>query len=436
MDRKILSNASWIIGCRIVQSILAFLISLLTARYLGPSNFGLISYAQSITTFVVPIMQLGLNSIIVRELINNPEKEGEIVGTSITMSLVSCLFCVLGIYLFTSVANKNETETIIVCLLYSISLFFQSIELVRFWFQAKYLSKYPSIVSLVAYTIVSAYKFYLLASKKSVRWFAVSYALDSFIIVVALLFIYRSKGGRKFNISLNMAKKLLSSSKYYIISSLMITVFLQTDRIMLKLMINDSETGFYAAAATCTGMAGFVFTAINDSLRPYVLENKKYDMTRYEQSVIDLYSIILGLSLVYASILTVLSSIIVRVIYGAQYLAAIPVVQILSWYTVFAYYGGSKDIWILAEEKQKYLLTLNGVGALANVVLNYALIPYLGARGAALASVITNLFTNVIMISVISPLKYNNTLLLRAVHPKQMVRAFKATNILKICTKR
>ena len=45
-------NASWIIGCKLAKAVLTLIVTMLTARYLGPSNYGLINYAASIVTFV------------------------------------------------------------------------------------------------------------------------------------------------------------------------------------------------------------------------------------------------------------------------------------------------------------------------------------------------------------------------------------------------
>ena len=73
---KVINNAFWIIACRIVQSVLGLVISMLTARYLGPSSFGIINYAASIVACITPLMGLGITSVIVRKLINSPEKEG------------------------------------------------------------------------------------------------------------------------------------------------------------------------------------------------------------------------------------------------------------------------------------------------------------------------------------------------------------------------
>lgn len=418
---KVAKNAAWIIGIQLIKSVLGLVISMLTARFLGPSNFGVINYASSIVAFVAPIMYLGLTGVLVQELVSSPENEGKILGTSITLSLVSSVLCVGGVIAFVSVANKGEHETVIVCALYSILLIFQAIEMMVYWFQAKLLSKYSSSVSLVAYVAVSAYKIFLLATKKSIYWFAVSNAFDYMLIAVGLMIVYKKLGGNKLCFDIQTAKRLLSKSKYYIVSNMMITIFAQTDRIMLKLMIDDAATGYYSAAVTCAGMTGFVFSAIIDSFRPLIFDSKKRNEAQFEKNMTRLYGIIIYLSLVQSVVISILSGIMVNLLYGSAYAPAKEILAILVWYTTFSYLGAVRNIWILAEDKQKYLWIINLSGALTNVVLNYFLIPIMGGVGAALASLITQIFTNVVIGFIIRPILHNNALMLRALNPKEMI---------------
>ena len=184
-------NAAWIILCKVVQSLLGVVVSMLSARYLGPSNYGLISYAASVVAFVLPIMQLGFRSTLVREIIDHPDREGEIVGTSLFFNLLSAIVCSVGVVTFVYVANPDEPVTLAVCALYSISLLTQALEMIQYWFQAKLISQYTSLTGLAAYVLVTAYKIYLLASQKSIYWFAVSQALDYLIVAVALSLCFR-----------------------------------------------------------------------------------------------------------------------------------------------------------------------------------------------------------------------------------------------------
>ena len=425
LNNKIVRNASWIIICRVAQAVLSLIIGMLTARYLGPSNYGVVNYAASIAAFVLPVACLGLNHVLVQETIQHPGEEGAIYGTSLILSIVSSVFCTLGLLAFVSVANAGETETILVCALYSLVLLFQALELMQYWFQAHYLSKYCSVISLCAYALISAYKIYLLSTKRSIYWFAVSNALDYALIAVALIITYRKLGGQKFRFSFPVAKRMLSQSRHYILSSMMVTVFAQTDKIMLTLMLDEAVTGYYSAAVTCAGMTGFVFSAILDSVRPAVFEAKKESKEKVERHMSLLYCLIIYLSLAQSAAMTLLAKPIILILYGTDYSPAVAGLRIVVWYTTFAYIGSARNIWILSEQKQKYLWIINLSGASANVLLNALLIPHFGLNGAAIASLVTQFFTNFIVTFFIKPIRRNNTLIFRGLDIRQVVRYFK-----------
>lgn len=421
---KVAKNAVWIIGIRVVQAIVAMLINMLTARYLGPSGFGLITYASSLVAFVLPIMQLGLSNVLVQEIVSSPEEEGKILGTSIILSLLSSICCIIGVSAFSFAANPGETGTILVCFLYSLVLIFQAFDYVEYWYQAKLMSKYTSMISLMAYVIVSAYKIFLLVKGKSVYWFAISNALDYVLISFGGLFLYRRLGGRELSFSLEIGKKLFSKSKHYILSSMMVTVFAQTDKIMLKMMLDESATGYYGAAVTCAGMTGFIFAAIIDSFRPSIFEGQKEGNEVFRHRLTMLYSIVIYLSLAQSIVMTLFSKWIIYILYGTAYNPAISALQIIVWYTTFSYMGSVRNIWILANEKQKYLWQINMSGAVANVILNVVLIPLIGINGAAVASLITQLFSNVIVGYIIKPIRPNNAIMVESLRVKYLKDAF------------
>ena len=393
------------------------MIGLITARYLGPSNYGVISYVASVIAFALPIMQLGLKQTLVKEFVKSPEQEGKVLGTALMLNVISSFFCIIGSVSFVVLVNAGEKETILVCALYSLSLLFQATEMTQYWFQSKLLSKYPSIASLVAYIFVALYKIFLLVTKKDIAWFALSNAIDYLLISVILMILYKRAGGQRLSVDWRVGKEMLSRSKHYIIPSLMVMIFQHTDQIMIKLMIGEAETGFYSAAIACIGITGFVFAAVIDSARPIILEEKERNQELYERRMIQLYSIITYMSLAQSIAMTVLAEPLVNLLYGAEYSKTAGILAVSVWYITFGHFGSVRNIWILAEDKQKYLTGINVIGAVCNVVLNFFLILHFGAVGAAVASVITQFFTNVVIGFVFKPIRRNNYLMLKGLNP-------------------
>lgn len=424
-DTGVIKNASWIVVCKLMQSICAFIIGAFTARYLGPTNYGLISYAASIVAFFLPFMQLGFNATLVSEFLSQPEREGKVLGTALVLNILSSLACIVGITTFSIISTPNEKETIIVCFLYSLTLLFQASEMTQYWFQAKLLSKYPSIISLAAYVIVALYKVYILLVGKSVRWFAVTHVIEAFIIASALLVIYLKCGKQKLSFSFALAKEMFSRSKHYISSAMMVVVFQQTDRLMLKLMLNESETGYYSAALTCIGITGFVFVAIIESAKPSILESKKRSEQEYREKMIILYAIISLLSIAQSVGMTIFAKLVVTIIFGKEFLPTVPIMQIAVWYVMFGNYGSVRNVWILAEEKQKHLWKINLSGAVINVALNLIFIPISGGRGAAIASLLTQLFTNFLLTFIMKPIRPCGNYIIACFKPGTMKKLFR-----------
>ncbi len=422
---RIAKNASWLIIGKLGQSILGFFVGIFTARFLGPSNYGLINYASSLVGFVTPVVFLGLNNTLVRELVTNPEEEGKIIGTSILLSFASSLFCIAGILTFCMIANAGEIETIIVCMLYSLVLIFQVFDLIQYWFQSKLLSKYYSIVSLIAYSIVSCYRIFLLITEKSVYWFALVSCIDVAIISVLLLVLYKRRGGQKLAFSRSKAKEMFHRSKHYIVTGMMIAIFAQTDKIMLKLMLGESATGLYATAVNVSSMVSFVYVAIIDSFRPVILGSFNKDHDSFELNLKRVYSIVIYLSLAQSAVMTLFSDIIISILYGAAYSGAASALRIVVWYIAFSYMGSIRNIWILANEKQNYLWIINLSGALLNVVMNFILIPQTGILGAATASLMTQFFSNFILGFIIAPIRDTNRIMMESLNPKYVISLFK-----------
>lgn len=417
-NRRVLKNAGWIVGCRLAQALLNLVVGMLSARYLGPSGYGLISYAASVVAFAVPLMRLGLHAILVEEITCESDNEERVIGTALGMSIISAVCCIAGVVTFVYFANAGERITLLVCGIYSLSLLFQAAEMVTYWFQAKLLSKYPSLVMLVAYAVASAYKIWLLISGKSVTWFAGTTVLEHFLVAVLLLLIYKRKQERPLGFSRDCARRMLNKSKYYILAGVMLTVFQQTDRLMLKLMLGDAATGYYSAAIGCSGIFGFVYAAVIDSARPIILEKHRGPKEQYEKAVSCLYCVVFYISLAQCIIMAVFAEPIVFILYGKDYAPAANVLRVCVWYVTYAYFGSIFGIWVLCEKKYKYVLVLDTLGAFVNVVLNWMMIPTWGIEGAAVASVITRFFTSFLLSFLIKPLRENAWLLLRGIHPK------------------
>lgn len=414
-ESKELSNASWLIGGRIGQMGISFVVGLWTARYLGPDNYGLINYASAYMAFFTSICTLGINSIIVKEFVDYQKQQGEIIGTTLLLRILASMFSVLMIIGIVTMIDKGEPLTISVTILVSLSLIFQCFDTFNYWFQFRYQSKIVSLVTLVAYIATSIYKVILLVSHKNVKWFAVATCIDYILIAILIYLAYKKCGGEKLRFSKRRATHLLDNSYHYILSGLMVSIYGQTDKLMLKQMLNQKEVGYYSVATAICTMWVFVLQAIIDSMYPTILKLYGKDEETFKRKNKQLYAIVFYVSSVVSLGIFFAGEYIIRVLYGKEYLSAVSPLKMVTWYTAFSYLGVARNAWIVCKNSQKYLKYIYFSAAVINVLLNLLFIPILGATGAALASLITQIFTSIILPFFYKDLRENSKLMLEAI---------------------
>ncbi len=416
LGNKETKNAIWLIGGRVAQMALSLVVGALTARYLGPGNYGLINYATAYVSFFTALCNLGLNAVIIKDFVDNPDEQGEAIGSALIMRLVSSLLSCGMIVGIVSLVDKNEPLTIAVAALCSFGAVFHIFETFNYWFQNQYKSKITSIATLLAYIVTSAYKIILLITQKDVRWFAFASSVDYIAVAVFLIIAYKMHGGARLKFSFRKSKNLISVSYNYILSSLLVAIYGQTNKFMLKQFLGDEEVGYFSTANAICMMWPFVLQAIIDSMYPTILGlHSKGDKEGFNKKNRQLYAIVFYVSCFVSVMLIFFGDWGINLLYGDAYAPAGTPLKIITWYTAFSYLGVARNAWTVSEGKQKYLKYMYISAVIINVGLNYILIPSFGASGAATASLVTQIFTSIILPMFFKEMRPNAKLMIDAI---------------------
>lgn len=393
---RFVSNTMWDIGGKVFQMGLTLVVGMLTARYLGPSNYGVIGETASYVSFFLVLCQLGFTSTAVKEIMDNEDRQGEILGTTIFFRVVTSILSTIAITCLMYVLKDGDRTIVWVAFLQSLSLIFQSFDMIHYWYQSRLETQVSVKIQSLAYLIMAVYKIAILALGKSVEWFAFSTALEAAVVAVFLIVVYGHGEGQKLTVSVSAGKEILKRSYNFILSGLMATIYSEMDKIMLGEMLSETAVGYYTAATKISSMWSFILTAMINSSRPLIIESKYKSEELYVKQNKRLYAAVIWIGIAAGLGITVLGKWIILIMYGTEYLPSVSSLQISAWYTMFAMLGSARGIWIVCEEKAKYVKYYLGVGAILNVILNYLLIPLYGPGGAAAATLITQIFTAVL----------------------------------------
>lgn len=407
-------NASWIILGKITQMIISFIVGILTARYLGPANYGLINYGATYVLFFTPLCTLGINSIIVKNFAEYPNEVGETIGTALLLKFLSSVISIASIFLIVSIVDRGYGEVISVVALSSLSLMFGIFDTFQYWFQFNYNSKVGAISGVIAYTIVATYRLFLLVRGENILWFAFGTSLDYICTAIMSYSVYIRSNGPQLRASLKKAETLLKESHHFILSGVMVAVYSQTDKFMLKQMADETILGMYSLASSLNFVWVFVLQAIIDSMYPTIMSAYKKDRCEFERKNRQLYAIVIFTSVSVACIFCAFGTPIIKILYGDAYVPAVAPLRIIAWYTTFSYLGVARNAWIVCENKQKYLKYIYTSAAVLNVVMNAFFIPRWGASGAAVASLVTQILTGIILPYFIKELRPNTRLMIDA----------------------
>ncbi|MCI8310645.1 MAG: flippase [Lachnospiraceae bacterium] len=401
---KFIANTNWLLFKNIYSMLLSLVVGSLSVRYLGPSNYGLIGYGTSLVSLFNAISQLGLNSIIMSELLRKPEEKGKTLGTALVMRLVASIVSFLCVLLFVCIVEPGNQVLFVVTALQALVLICNTYELLNEWFLSELQSKVYVVASSIGATIVGGWKILLLVLGASVQWFAASTTIQALVCGGIIFVIFFKKKQFRLGYSFSRAREIFGKSKHYIISGLAIALYTQMDKVMLGKMMGEREVGLYTSAMTVAMLWEFVPQSIINSARAVILEKKNVNNEEY----LRLFRILLlCISLMGIGVgvgIQLFGKWVILLLYGRAYKEAVPLLQILIWSTSFAMLGTARGIWNVAEDKNQYVKYYTIIGGLFNLFFNYFAIQVWGMAGAAVGTLLSQM-----LVSLGSPMFWKDT---------------------------
>lgn len=393
-------------GEKILRMCVGLFVGIWVARYLGPEQFGLLSYAQSFVFLFTAIATLGLDGIVVRELVKHPEKRDTLLGTAFGLKLIGAIMILPVLAIAVQLTSNDHYTNLLVFIIASATIF-QSFNVIDFYYQATVQSKYVALANAITLAITSVIKIGFILNEAPLIAFAAMVIFDSVVLSLGLIYFYlkqsefedglnlaQENGGfsgkkLKFKFKRTMAIELLKDSWPLILSGLVISVYMKIDQIMIKEMIGIEAVGQYAAAVRLTEVWLFITVAITTSTFPSILNAKKLNKGMYHDRVLNLYRLLFIISTAIAIVLSCFSENIVMMTFGASYYSAADILVIYAWSNIFVFMNNASWRWYLVEDLQKIAMVRLTLGAVVNIILNVLFIKWYGLIGAAYATLVS-----------------------------------------------
>ncbi len=389
--KKIISNIGWLSAERLLRMVLSFFIGIYVIRYLGPENFGKLSYSTSFVFLFLAITKLGLDQIVVRNLVDKKDTISEILGTAFVLKLMGCIIAFIIITIGILPAS-DDVLTRQMTIIIAFSMIFTCFDILDLWFQSQVLSKSIAIVRSIQFVISSLAKLTFIWLELPLIAFAYIFIADTLIRAIGMSWVYIQDNKHhlvRWKIDKSLAIDLLRNSWPLILSGVMVSIYMSIDQVMLGNMSTSLEVGNYAAAVKFSSIWYFIPTVICSSVYPAIIQAKQRSKQEYYLKIQQLYDLLALLSLCIAAVASVGSDFIISNLLGAEYSSAGKILTLHIWSGIFVFLGVARGNWLVIENKTKLSLVTQLLGAMTNVCLNLLLIPQYGAIGAAVATLVS-----------------------------------------------
>lgn len=392
---KYFKNTSWLLGEKILRMVIGLFVGIWVARYLGPEQFGLFSYAQSFVGLFAAIATLGLDGIVVRELVKDESRANELIGTAFWLKVIGAIATLLILSIAINFTSNDSFTNALVFIIASATIF-QSFNVVDMYFQAKVLSKFVVYANIISLFISSVIKVVLILNNASLIAFAWVILFDSFILACGFVYFFLTSS--KINIQKLTFKKstaftLLKDSWPLMFAYMSYLIYTKIDRVMIGDMLDEYSVGIYSVAAMMYEMSFIIPSIIAGSISPFLI--KEYN--KNTKSFYNLTLVLLNYSTLLAYIMVVFlyffSEEVIFILFGEEYKESADFLWVLSIGLIAMFNSFIRSSYLVILNQQKLLLYLNMMYIFINIILNYFLISIFGVMGAVYATIITKIIS-------------------------------------------
>jgi O-antigen/teichoic acid export membrane protein len=390
--KKYFLNSNWLFAEKFFKMIVSLVVGIYVARYLGPENFGVLSYSLVLVSLTRIFWILGLGPVANKGFIEEPGKERKIFGAVIVAQSVAYLIVAIIFFgfLYTSDSLSLE-EKIVIGVLFLGQIALLS-DVVENFFNANVMSKYISVSGIVAGTLSAAARVVLVLLEMDLVYFAIVVVVELSIKAALLFYFYQAKSECNYSdwsFDARYLRSLLKDSWPFILTGVMTGLYLKIDQLMIKHIMDNQSVGLYAVAVRLSEVWFIIPMVLTRSLFPAILKAKQKSEKLFNDRMTALYSLLILAALAISFITWFSSEAIVSVLFGEKYLGAGELLAIYVWAIVFIFINNAQWKWYLAMGYQRLALYRIGVGLIINVILNLVFIEWFGIVGAAYSTLIT-----------------------------------------------
>ena len=389
--RTAFANMGWMMISQIIASVCAFVWTIVTAWYLGPSDYGIFGAAVSFAALFGIIIDFGLPTYIVRAISTDFENEHKYLDNAISVKLFLSVFYILAVFFALIILGWNS-KLITITLLVAFENLIKSYHAILFTsFQAHEKMKYQAITNTILNILTLVFIIIITFTDLSLVGIAFAYILANFIALIYELYALKKHTILpKFSFDFAFYKVLLKAGLPFALTGLFYTIYYSIDLVMLTQFSTSYATGLYNSAYKLITVLTLFYTIYSSVVFPVMSKLFKNEKDLLKFSFVKSIKY-LSLVTIPISVFTVFYGYDLIGIYGAEYIDAGGVLKILIWTVCFLFINGACSLVLNASHKEYSVTKIYTIAAVFNICLNLVLIPNFSVYGASIATVLSEI---------------------------------------------
>lgn len=396
-----LKNSAWIVIEKGLRIFFGLFIGVWVARYLGPEEYGLLSFSQSFVFIFSSFSTLGITSVLTRDFLKKKYSDQTLLTTSIFLVSCGCFLMLFLMIITLSLFKYTQYQNVLILILAS-STPFVCMSVIECYFQSRVQSKFSSISGLASMAITGVLRIYLIMTEAELLWFAIAASLEAILCFIGIYICFsKTSTIRIFKFSQyhkEVALSILKSSWPFIITGVMISLYMRVDQVMIKNYLGDRAVGEFTAAVRLSESWFFLPMALISSIYPALMNAKQNSIKLYQERLKIFFSHLIYIAFAISTVISFFSDDIVLIIFGEKYFAAGGVLCIYIWSGVFICIGLLSSQCLTTDNLQIYITINSTIALLINITLNFLFIEHFGLLGAAYSTLISQLFSSYLLL--------------------------------------
>jgi PST family polysaccharide transporter len=396
---SIARNLGWLSVEQALRVAVGLTVGIWLAKYLGPERFGTLNFALSLAALCSAFAFQGLNTVLVRDQIERPDGDAETLATALLLRAIGGLVTFAIALAAMTALRPGDVESLALVALCSGAVLVQAGTVARSWFEAR--SRLPCAVraEALAFVAVAAVKVALIYADAPLIAFGWAIFLEAVLATVGLaITLSRQRiSMAPWHATVRRLVQMWRDAWPLVLSSFTIMVYMRIDQIMIASLAGDRAVGVYAAASKLSEFSHALPLVVVAAVVPSILEARATSEAEYSARWAVLLGRLATAAIAIAAAVAIAARPLVSMLFGEGYDEAADVLRIHVWTLVLVSLGTVSHRWYVSEGLQRLEMTWIAIAALVNVGLNAVLIPAYGARGAAVAMVLSMMLSALLL---------------------------------------